>query len=107
MTKIQIVSLPKPTPEPTPNTSRLSSWTSSLRRTTYHWLFDPHGRHQYAKTIEKWLAALIITNIIILPFELIQTIYEPYAKWFHLFDIVSIAIFTIEYLLRLWPAPMM
>ncbi|MFM7971694.1 MAG: ion transporter, partial [Betaproteobacteria bacterium] len=32
-------------------------------------------------------------------------VYEPHAHWFHVFDVVSVIIFTAEYLLRLYVAP--
>jgi voltage-gated potassium channel Kch len=80
-------------------------WRSSMRSAVYHWLFDQHGRHSYAQIVEKWIAILIIANIAVMLFELIPAIYEPYAKWFHVFDVFSIIIFTLEYLMRLYVAP--
>ena len=84
---------------------RTKLWRSSLRSTVYHWLFDQHGRHSYAQIVEQWIAVLIIANIAIMLFELIPALYEPYAKWFHIFDVFSIIIFTMEYLMRLYVAP--
>ena len=84
---------------------RTRLWRSSLRSTVYHWLFDPHGRHSYAQIVEQWIAVLIIANIAIMLFELIPSLYEPYAKWFHIFDVFSIIVFTMEYLMRLYVAP--
>jgi hypothetical protein len=84
---------------------RTKLWRSSFRNTLYHWLFDPHGRHSYAQIVEQWIAILIVANIAIMLFELIPSIYEPNKKWFHVFDIFSIIVFTMEYLLRLYVAP--
>ncbi len=77
----------------------------TLRSTVYHWLFDKHGGHSYAEHVEQWIAVLIIANITIMLLELIPSLYEPYAKWFHIFDVFSIIIFTFEYLIRLYVAP--
>ncbi len=95
-----------PTSETAPKpVVRTKLWRSSFRNTLYHWLFDPHGRHSYAQIVEQWIAVLIIANIAIMLFELIPSIYEPNKKWFHVFDIFSIIVFTMEYLLRLYVAP--
>jgi voltage-gated potassium channel Kch len=77
----------------------------SLRYRLYHFLFDVHGDHSIAQTFEQWLAILIIANMSVMLIELIPNFYEPYKKWFHIFDIISIGIFSAEYLLRFYVAP--
>jgi hypothetical protein len=32
-------------------------------------------------------------------------VYEPYQNWFHFFDIVSVVVFSVEYILRFYLAP--
>jgi voltage-gated potassium channel len=77
----------------------------SFRYRLYHFIFDVHGKHSIAQTFEQWLAILIIANMSVMLIELIPNFYEPYKKWFHIFDIVSIGIFSAEYLLRWYVAP--
>jgi len=76
-----------------------------LRKWIYAWLLDPNipGNHQ--KWIEKWIGLLIVFNLLVLLFEHVPAVFEPNKKWFHIFDIISVGIFTIEYLLRLYLAP--
>jgi voltage-gated potassium channel Kch len=77
----------------------------SFRFRLYHFLFDVHGKHSIAQMFEQWLAILIIANMSVMLIELIPNFYEPYKKWFHIFDVISIGIFTAEYTLRLYVAP--
>ena len=76
-----------------------------LRKWLYSWLLDPTipGNHQ--KGLDKWIGLLIVANLFVLVFEHVPGIYEPNRDWFHYFDIFSIGIFTVEYLVRLYLAP--
>jgi voltage-gated potassium channel Kch len=76
-----------------------------LRKWLHAWLLDPHIPGNHHKLIEKWIGLLILANLFTLVFEQVPGIYEPNRHWFHYFDIVSIGIFTVEYLLRLYLAP--
>ena len=83
---------------------RLSE-AGSLRRWLYNWLLNSEIEGNYAAFIERWIAFLIIANLLALVFEHVPAIYQPYAQWFHVFDLASIGIFTLEYLMRLYLAP--
>ncbi|MDH4479020.1 MAG: ion transporter [Rhodoferax sp.] len=76
-----------------------------MRKWLYSWLLDPTipGNHQ--KGIDKWIGLLIVANLFTLVFEHVPGIYDPNREWFHYFDIFSIGIFTVEYLVRLYLAP--
>jgi voltage-gated potassium channel Kch len=77
----------------------------SFRAKVYHFFFDPHGKETYAQHVDNWLAALIVANVAAMLFEVVPAVYEPYKRWFHLFDVFSIVIFTFEYCVRLYIAP--
>lgn len=47
----------------------------------------------------------IITSVIAVFLETVPTIYEPLKNEFHYFNLLTIFIFTVEYLLRLYSAP--
>jgi hypothetical protein len=88
--------------------SHLSANISSdlpLRKWLHAWLLDPHIEGNHHKSVDKWIGLLIVANLFALIFEHVPAIYEPYEAFFHYFDIVSVAIFSIEYLLRLYLAP--
>ena len=76
-----------------------------LRKWLYSWLLDPTIKGNHQKFIDKWIGLLILANLFVLIFEHTPVIYDPNRLWFHYFDVVSIAIFTIEYLVRLYLAP--
>ena len=77
----------------------------TVRRWMHAWLLDTHIEGNYQKTIDRFIAALIITNLFALLFEHVPGVYEPNKAWFHFFDVVSVAIFSVEYLVRLYLAP--
>ena len=76
-----------------------------LRRWLYAWLFDPGTPGNYQRTVDRWISILIVANLIALLAEHVAAIYAPYRLWFRWFDIFSVAVFTVEYLMRLYLAP--
>lgn len=76
-----------------------------LRQWLYRWLLDPNLQGNHHKAIERWVAWLIVANLMALLLEHVPAVYTPYQTWFHAFDVFSVAIFTVEYLLRLYLAP--
>ena len=81
------------------------SEAGSLRRWLFNWLLNGEIEGNYSALIERWVAILIIANLLALVFEHVPAIYQSYAQWFHIFDVVSVGIFTLEYLMRLYLAP--
>ena len=47
----------------------------------------------------------IIASVIAVFLETVPAIYEPLKEEFHFFDLVAVAVFTFEYLLRFYAAP--
>ena len=78
---------------------------SPFRKWLYSWLLDPHIEGNYHRTIEHWIGLLIVANLFALVFEHLPAVYEPNQIWFHYFDVVSVIIFSIEYVLRFYLAP--
>ena len=76
-----------------------------FRKWLYSWLFDPKIEFNYQKEVENWIALLIVVNLMALLFEQVPQIHEPHALLFHVFDIFSVIVFSIEYLMRLYVAP--
>ena len=76
-----------------------------LRKWLYAWLLDPTIEGNYQKFFDKWISILIVFNLFALLFEQVPAIFEPYQHWFHYFDLFSVAVFTLEYLLRFYMAP--
>ena len=76
-----------------------------LRKWLHSWLLNPDIRGNHQATVESWIGFLIITNLFVMLFEHIPQIYDPYKSWFHFFDVFSVGVFTVEYLLRFYLAP--
>jgi voltage-gated potassium channel Kch len=76
-----------------------------FRKWLYSWLLDPHIEGNYQKSFDKWIVILIVGNLFALVFEQIPAIFTAYENWFHFFDIFSVAVFTLEYLVRFYLAP--
>ncbi|HUI39626.1 MAG TPA: ion transporter [Methanothrix sp.] len=55
-----------------------------------------------AETVNFLLMALVVLNVIAVILETVETIYRPHRIAFQYFSDISIAVFTIEYVLRVW-----
>ena len=75
-----------------------------FRRWLYSWLLDPNIEGNYQKSLDRFIALLIVGNLCALLLEQVPGILEPNRHLFHWFDVVSVVIFTIEYGLRLYLA---
>ena len=77
----------------------------SIRRLVYDLLFNKDNPDGYSSIFEKTIIIIILVNVAALLAETIPIIYDSRERQFHIFDVVSVAIFTVEYLLRLYVAP--
>ncbi len=50
----------------------------------------------------KFIYSLILLNVIALILESYKSLNDNYKSWFSAFEIFSVAIFTVEYILRIW-----
>ena len=57
------------------------------------------------RLIAIFLMILILLNGILVVVDTVDSLHEAYGAYFHAFEIFSLIIFTIEYLLRLWTVP--
>jgi voltage-gated potassium channel Kch len=76
-----------------------------FRKWLYAWLLDPNIEGNLHKTVDRWIAILIVLNLFALVFEQIPAVFNAYQTWFHYFDVASVAIFSVEYILRFYLAP--
>ena len=72
----------------------------------HQWLFDPAFERGYHREVENGVGWLIILSVMAIIAEHIEPIYAGRELWFHIFDVACIAVFTLEYLLRLAAAPL-
>jgi voltage-gated potassium channel len=55
-----------------------------------------------SKYFDPFIMVLIVLNVIAVVLETVNWIYIRYATFFHIFDLFSVAIFSVEYVLRVW-----
>jgi voltage-gated potassium channel len=69
-----------------------------------HGLLHPEivGDKNWDKIINVFIITLIILNVISVMLETVHSIYDGNEKFFYYFDLVSVIIFTVEYVLRVW-----
>lgn len=68
-----------------------------------HTLLHPELGHTKAdKFINAFIIVLIILNVVAVMLETVPSIYEPNKNFFNVFDAISVAFFSIEYVLRVW-----
>ena len=70
----------------------------------YRWLFDTDFHEGYARLIDNSVGWLIILSVLAIVAEHNELLYTPNVRWFHLFDVITVGVFTVEYLLRLGAA---
>ncbi len=71
-----------------------------------HGLLHPEivGDERWDKIINVFIIVLIILNVIAVMLETVPSFHDDYfeQQFFHYFDLVSVIIFTVEYVLRVW-----
>ena len=68
-----------------------------------HILLHPElGESKADKAINIFIITLIVLNVIAVMMETVHPLYEDHKKLFDTFDLISVIIFSIEYVLRVW-----
>ena len=78
----------------------MTTHRTSLLASTYKWLFDAEFKHGFHQVVERSIGLLIVASVIAVLIENTPEIYNANAAWFHWFDVVTVGIFTAEYVLR-------
>ena len=74
------------------------------RRETYALLEDERHRSLAATAIHSALVILVLVNVAAAVCETVPSMVERYGAELQAFEIVSLAVFATEFLLRLWAA---
>jgi voltage-gated potassium channel len=61
---------------------------------------DHHNKVSHAFNI--FLIVLISLNVVAVSMETVDSFYKPHEQAFYAFEVFSVVVFTIEYLLRVW-----
>lgn len=76
-----------------------------FRKWLYDWTLNPNIPGNFQKSLDSWIGILIVVNLFALVLEHVPALFVPYERLFHYFDIFSVTVFVIEYLLRFYLAP--
>ena len=76
-----------------------------IRKIVYNKLFNPNINGNWQPGFEKFTITIILLNVFALWAESIPIIYESRIELFHSFDVFSLMVFSIEYVLRIYVAP--
>ena len=74
----------------------------SIKEKVYVLLQPELGKNKWEIVINSGIIFLIVANITAVILETVPSIYEPHKKFFHYFDMFSVVVFSIEYILRVW-----
>lgn len=75
-----------------------------MRKRIFLLLDAGHSEEPWARLVDVFLILLISMNVIAVVFESMPEIYKAYGPWFDAFEIFSVTVFTVEYILRVWSA---
>jgi voltage-gated potassium channel len=75
------------------------------RATVYWWLERPNRNTAGPRLLEVVLISLISANVIAVVLETIDPLYQAWRSAFDTFELFSLAVFSVEYLARLWVVP--
>lgn len=76
----------------------------TLRRRIYYLIEASHPDHTGSRVFDIAMVALIVANVLSVILETVPGLDVSHGDMFHAFDRISVAVFTIEYLARLWVA---
>lgn len=80
------------------------SETPHLKHRIHHMLQGQHVHERWAAVFNISLATLIILNVLAMMLETMAAFYSEWHIFFTAFELFSVALFVVEYLLRLWVA---
>lgn len=76
-----------------------------LQRRTYE-ILDGSVADSKSRACEIFIAVLVVANVLAIILESVHELHEAYAAYFHYFDLVSVMVFSVEYVLRVWSCGM-
>jgi voltage-gated potassium channel len=80
--------------------SHLSTYQRIKRRTFE--IMEGEVPDKYSHFVEIFIALLVVANVIGIILESVPEIHEAFMAEFHAFDVFSVAVFSVEFVLRVW-----
>lgn len=76
-----------------------------IRRKVYEVLETAEKGNRLSYIIDVVLVVLIVVNVICVVLESVVSVNQRYGSIFEFIEIISVSVFTVEYVLRLWACP--
>jgi voltage-gated potassium channel len=73
-----------------------------IKKKVYTVLHPEIGNTKWDRAFNAFIIVLILMNVVAVMLETVPSIYEPNKNFFFYFDVVSVFIFTVEYIMRVW-----
>lgn len=86
-------------------TGDAGAFRESLRHRVHAVLEAGRSSGRAGLAFEIFLIALIVANAVAVSLDSVSTLGTAYGRYFQYFEDISVAIFTLEYVLRVWTAP--
>ncbi|WP_262695366.1 ion transporter [Kordiimonas aquimaris] len=74
----------------------------ALRRKAFDFLELGSFGSRAGAVFEYMMIVLIVANVFAVALETVDHIWQTYGFWLHIFNVFSVAVFTIEYAARVW-----
>ncbi len=71
-------------------------------QTRLYKILDGSVEEKAARYCEIFIASVVVLNVVAIILESVHELHESYEAYFHIFDLISVMIFTAEYVLRVW-----
>jgi len=75
---------------------------AEFKRRTLTVLEEARSGDPLSRSVDLFLITLIVLNVLAVILETVEPLATHWAAFFHLFEKVSVAVFTVEYVLRVW-----
>ncbi len=72
-----------------------------IKRRTYE-IMEGEVPDKYSHFVEVFVALLVVANVIGIILESVPEIHDAYLHEFHAFDVFSVVVFSVEFVLRVW-----
>ncbi len=82
----------------------LEKMTGTLRKRIYDVIESSDPEDWKGKWFDDFMIVLIVTNVVAVVLETVESLSVAYKTFFDVFELFSVAVFSIEYVLRIWTA---
>ena len=83
------------------DTTRPTSKYHHIQRRVFE-VLDGAVMDSTSRIVELFIAGLVVANVVAIILESVQSLHDQYEQYFHVFDMFSVIVFSIEYVLRVW-----